>query len=151
MSPKNWGPPIWLLFHTMVEKMIDTEFSKIGPQLFSIMQQICKLLPCPDCASHATDFLSKVRFSSIKNKEDFKMMVHYFHNTVNKRKGYPQYRFEDLEIYSKYELSKVFYNFSNTFNEKTRSLKLMSQSLARKSLLIHLHDWFRNNQTSFVR
>ena len=44
MSPKNWGPPVWLLFHTMVEKMIDTEFAKIGPQLFGIMQQICKLL-----------------------------------------------------------------------------------------------------------
>ena len=151
MSPKNWGPPVWLLFHTMVEKMIDTEFAKIGPQLFGIMQQICKLLPCPDCATHATDVLNKVKFSSIKNKEDFKMMLYYFHNTVNKRKGYALYRAEDLEIYSKYELSKVFYNFSNTFNEKTRSLKLMSQSLARKSLLIYLHDWFRNNQTSFVR
>ena len=57
MSTNVWGPPTWILFHTLIEKLSDEGYSKIGLALFGYIRRICNNLPCPDCAQHATSFL----------------------------------------------------------------------------------------------
>ena len=68
MSPSHWGPPIWALFHTMIEKVKEESFQSLGPQMFSLIKQICQYLPCPDCANHAIIFLNKVNAKTILTK-----------------------------------------------------------------------------------
>jgi hypothetical protein len=61
MSPQVWGPPIWILFHTLAEKINESDYSRIGLELYGYIRQICNYLPCPDCSQHATRFLSTVK------------------------------------------------------------------------------------------
>ena len=58
MSINKWGPAVWLLFHTIVEKIKEPDNTRICRELFYQIQNICKFLPCPDCASHATSNLA---------------------------------------------------------------------------------------------
>ena len=37
MSPEQWGPPVWTLFHTLAQKIRPDRFSKIR---FELVQQI---------------------------------------------------------------------------------------------------------------
>ena len=60
--PEVWGPPIWTLFHTLVEKINERHHHLIYQQLFNIIKQICTYLPCPECSIDAVIFLSKVNF-----------------------------------------------------------------------------------------
>ena len=149
MSPKDWGPPVWALFHTMAEKVNEEQFTIIGPQIFNIIKQICRNLPCPDCANHASTFLNSVKPSTIKTKNDFKMMLWFFHNHVNKRTNKPIFKQEDLLKYSTYKMHEMYYIFAQNYNKKTGNLRLMSDSIERKRIIISVSEWFKQNSKSF--
>ena len=80
---KEWGPPTWYLFHTLAEKVIDSDFDKMKPELITMIKLICSNLPCPDCSHHATMMLNNSKLASIKNKDDLKQYMLWFHNQVN--------------------------------------------------------------------
>lgn len=84
--PEIWGPPVWTFFHTLAEKINEDYFHKIKFSLFFIIKRICNFLPCPECSQHASRFLARINVQAIKDKNQFKQMLHLFHNTVNKRK-----------------------------------------------------------------
>jgi hypothetical protein len=56
-----WGPHTWTFFHVLGETINESTYDKIFPSLFIYIKRICSLLPCPDCARHATLFLKKLR------------------------------------------------------------------------------------------
>ena len=58
--PEVWGPPIWIFFHTITTKVKDGLDVNVYKGLFRIIKTICKNLPCPECSSDATQFLSKI-------------------------------------------------------------------------------------------
>jgi len=89
MKIEIWGPATWNFFHTIAEKIKEEHFNIIGPQLFLIIRRICLNLPCPDCSQHANAFLNRVNFSKIHSKDEFKNMLCFFHNEVNKKKENP--------------------------------------------------------------
>jgi hypothetical protein len=144
MSPTNWGPPLWVLFHGIVCKIKDDKFSFMGPQFFNIIKQICSNLPCPDCSQHATYFLSRVDFSKIKTKEDFIMLLYTFHNSVNKRNGKPLYSVSQLDSYNNVNLVVACRNFSVAY--KTRgNMKLLADNFQRQMIMQNLSKWLLVN------
>jgi len=149
MSPAQWGPPVWALLHTMAEKMNERYFPEIATPMFQVVLQICKNLPCPDCAAHATVFLNKVRMSTIQTKQDFKMMLFVFHNTVNKRKLKPLSDVNSLEKYATNSLQTVFIQFVREYTKRQSNFKLMADSNARKRVVTNVDDWFRQNISKF--
>lgn len=151
MSPKHWGPPLWMFFHTLAEKIDETKFIELGlgSQLFNLIKQICNNLPCPDCSKHATSFLNKVKSNTISTKQDFKMMLFYFHNLVNTRTNKPAFLQTDLSIYATYSLPVVFQQFVTTYNRKTGNLRLMSDSMKRKHIIINVSSWLKTNNEHF--
>ena len=48
MKKKEWGNAVWLLFHTLAEK-IKPEYKGELIILVSHISSICNNLPCPDC------------------------------------------------------------------------------------------------------
>ena len=100
--PEVWGPAVWTLFHTLVEKINDRAFSLVLPSLFSMIFRICKFLPCPECSKDATNYLAKVQFSKIKNKTDLKNIFYIFHNFVNAKKRKKLFNYSNINVYSKY-------------------------------------------------
>ena len=70
MSPAQWGPPTWILLHAIAEKINESFFPDISVQLFQIISQICKNLPCPECAAHATQFLNSVKMTPMNGTKE---------------------------------------------------------------------------------
>lgn len=149
MSPAQWGPPVWELLHTMVEQMHESHFPEISVPMFQIILKICKNLPCPDCASHATVFLNKVRMSTIQTKADFKMMLFVFHNTVNKRKLKPIADIASLEKYATNNLYATFMNFVREYTRRQSSFKLMADTSVRRRIVVTVEEWFKQNIHKF--
>ena len=102
---KTWGPPTWYLFHTLAEKIKDENFNEMKSEIISIVKKICSSLPCPDCASHASQKLGSLNSDAIHSKEDLKNVILSFHNFVNQRLGTGQWNEEQLN--EKYRLAKT--------------------------------------------
>jgi hypothetical protein len=148
MSPNNWGPPIWMLFHTLAEKIKEDKFSDIGPQVFYMKKRVCTTLPCPECSMHATTFLSRIDFSGIKTKTDFKHILYIFHNAVNKRKNKPLFNVLDIANYATSNLILAFNNFVSVYNTRG-NMKLLAESFQRKLIMREFRKWFMLNIQHF--
>ena len=149
MSPSTWGPPTWLFMHTLAEKIKDSSFPLIGPQLILILIQICNNLPCPECALHARQFWSNVKTSNITNKTDLINLLFVFHNMVNKRKNIPPFKYNILQYYKSKNLIDTYNLFSRNFNTKG-NMTLINESFHRNMMLSSLRSFIMSNLTHFV-
>ena len=150
MTPQEWGPPIWALFHTLAEKMKEESYPVVGPTLFSLIYRISGYLPCPDCSQHAKSFLSKVPPASLKTKADLRNMLYVFHNAVNKRKDkclFPCERLEDQ--YKKKNLIPVLNNFIRVYNNRG-NMQMLTESFQRQFIINDFKKWITENATHFV-
>jgi len=145
----RWGPPTWNFFHTLAEKINEDNFSTVFPQVVSILKQICKNLPCPDCANHATQFLEKVNFANIKTKSDFKNIMYFFHNTVNRRKRKTPFDMKNLELYGKNNIITAYNNFIAVYHT-SGNMKLLADSFQRKIIVNQLKKWMVANIQFFI-
>jgi len=148
MSPNQWGPPVWTLFHTLIEKSKEESYSIIGSQLYGFIHQICTSLPCDDCSQHAKRFLSKVAVSQIKTKNDLKNLIYVFHNAVNNRKQKPLFKYSDLEIFKTKNVIHVFNEFARNYHTNG-NMKLISDNFHRKLILSNMKKWLMQNIQHF--
>jgi hypothetical protein len=146
----KWGYPTWLLFHTMSVKIREDVFDDVIGNVLNIIYTICVNLPCPDCANHAKSYLDSINFRTIRTKYQLQKMLFDFHNSVNVRKGYPIFKFENLEeTYSKAITRNVIVNFMDHFRDKSRSIKMIANDFHRVRLVNELTEWFNQNITIF--
>ena len=146
----KWGAPIWYFFHTLAEKVKENEFLSIRNDLLNNIILICKNLPCPNCAAHATEYMSKINFNVINSKDDLKTLLLDFHNIVNKRKGYQIFTRKELdEKYSKAITINIFNSFLIVFQDKHKSIRMIADDMYRQRLSIILKDWITNNYNKF--
>ena len=145
MSINKWGPAVWLLFHTMVEKIKEPDNTRLCRELFYQIKNICKFLPCPDCASHATSNLANVNISRINSKSDLKQILFMFHNSVNIRKKKALFTISELEKYTRANLSAVIYNFKMNYNS-ARNMKLMGETFQRSLVISQFNQWLNINK-----
>lgn len=148
MSPKQWGPPTWTFFHTIIEKINEDSYNVISNQLFFYLFRICCYLPCPDCSKHARQFLSKVNPSGLKTKNDFKNLFYIFHNVVNKRKNKQLFNFDYLDNYKKFNLINTYKNFIIVYNTKG-NMQLLAETFQRKLIMNDFKKWFFDNLIHF--
>jgi len=149
MSPTQWGPPIWTLFHTLAEKIHEDKFSTLGHQLFILIKKICKVLPCPDCSMHASTFLAKINFAHIKTKSNFRYMLWHFHNSVNKRKNKPLFDFNRTTArYVNLSLIAVYNQFVNVYKTKG-NMRLLADNFQRTVVLKDAQKWISSNLRHF--
>jgi hypothetical protein len=142
----KWGEPVWFLFHTLAYKVNENTFSIIRKDLINIIYTICSNLPCPDCAKHATQYMNSINFNSIQTKEQLKDMLFIFHNTVNKKKGFPIFPHDELDSkYSKANTLNIIKNFMVTFENKHKSIHMISDDMYRIRISNNLKIWFNAN------
>ena len=142
----EWGEPTWFLFHTLAEKVKEEYFQSIRYELLNTIVIICKNLPCPDCANHATEYMKKVDFNSIRSKQDLKLMLFQFHNVVNQKKQFPLFSVIDLDSkYSNANLVNIIQLFMFHFQDKQRSVRMIANDLYRSRVADQLKIWFNNN------
>ena len=114
-QPSIWGPPIWKLFHVLIEKMNDESFNHLYLSLFNHIKRICSYLPCPECSQHATIFLSNIKQEQISTKNDFKNMLYIFHNKVNLRKNKALFPYSEINKYKNYNIAYTYNNFISVY------------------------------------
>lgn len=148
MTPSQWGPPTWTMFHTLIEKLKDESFETIGPQLFGYIYRICNFLPCPDCSQHAKKALSSVKTETLKNKLEFKNLFYAFHNFVNKRKNKPLYDYGLIDKYAKLNLVNTVNHFISVYNTRG-NMKLLSESFQRNMIIKDFKNWLNQNWSHF--
>lgn len=150
MSPNKWGPPTWILFHTLAEKINENIFPTLMPELVLNIKKICTSLPCPECSQHAINFWKKINISGIRNKQDLKNMICLFHNIVNKRKNKPLFNNENLAaLYSNNNIINVYNNFVAVY-QTHGNMQLLADSFQRKLILVGFKKWIMTNFNNFV-
>ena len=140
-APEIWGPAVWNLFHTLIEQINEDAYQAVAPQLYSQFVRICKLLPCPDCASDATNFLAKVNLTHIKSKVEFRNTFYLFHNWVNARKRKQLFNYGNILIYSKYNIIVVINKFLSVYHTKG-NMKMLNESFQRSLIVTTFRSWF---------
>jgi len=150
--PKNdpkkikWGAPTWYLFHTLAHKVKEEHFLTLRADLINNIISICSNLPCPKCAAHASEYMSKINIYTIRTKEDLKNMLFKFHNDVNSRTGNSQFSYEELN--SKYENSiavNIIQNFFVMFQDKSFNVSAIAISMHRTRVISMIKTWIRDN------
>jgi hypothetical protein len=145
-SRSRWGPAVWFLFHTLAHKIKDNEFINVKMELLESIKAICRNLPCPTCAQHATEYLQRLNYNSIRNKEDLKRFFFIFHNDVNFRKQLPMFSIDELESkYSSANTMNIIRNFIQIFQYKNKSFHMIANDMQRQRQGDLLKIWFNNN------
>jgi hypothetical protein len=145
-KPMKWGQPVWFFFHTIAEKIKPERFHIVKNDLLNIVYTICSNLPCPTCASHATEYLNKINFNAIQNVDQLKDLFFVFHNSVNVRKNFPVFLRKDLdEKYSKANTINIIQNFFNTFLYKNSNMHMIANNMHRIRTVNFIKEWFNSN------
>ena len=148
MSPSNWGPSVWVFFHTLVSAISTEGFELLKNPIYQIIYKISSSLPCPECALHAVSFMKQIKIENIKTKSDFKNIIYLYHNGVNAKLKKPLFHISNIDIYDNLSIIEVFNKFVSVFN--TSNARLMSENLQRKTLLTYLHSWIVKNIKFYI-
>ena len=131
-----WGNTTWYLFHGLLHNIKEAEFSSIKTELIYVIKTISSNLPCPECSSDAIAKLEKINFDNIKTKQEFKLLLFNFHNSVNAKLGKPLYLLTELdEKYSKANIKAIYNNFFKIYSSNVNIPQLMSSSFHRRNNL----------------
>jgi hypothetical protein len=146
----KWGGPTWIMFHTIAQKVKEESFYTKRLELLNIINMICTNLPCPDCAKHASQYMAGINFNTIQTKEHLKIMLFNFHNIVNARKGFPLFKYEDLDTkYNNANLVQILNVFMVHFEDKHKSIRMIADDLHRARMASYLKTWFIKNLNHF--
>ena len=146
--PEVWGPAIWILFHTLSEKVSEQAYPFIKGQLFTQIRRICSFLPCPECSADATNFLAKINVNDLKTKIEFRNTFYLFHNWVNAKKRKPLFNYSKLESYNNYGIIPVINNFISKYNTKG-NMKFIAESFQRQLIVGEFKSWFTKTILAF--
>ena len=115
---KNWGNTTWAFLHTFVEKLNPRVCESNADIILQLIIKICTNLPCPDCSNHAKRFFNKVDLRQINTHDRFKYMLWMFHNSVNRRLGYPVQSQQIVNKYKTYSMSTALIDFIMYYAER---------------------------------
>ena len=148
MTIEQWGPSTWIFMHTIAEKIKSESYPVVGKQVINFIILICRNLPCPDCATHAKEFWSKVIIQNINSKQDLINLLYVFHNSVNKRRKVPSFKYENLAYYKTRGVIETFNIFARNFTTRG-NMKLLNESFHRNMMLSSLRSWLMNHIQHF--
>lgn len=146
----SWGVAVWYLYHTLAYKVHEDAFPALRDQLLNFIRGISSVLPCPKCSEHATEYMTRVNFSSIQTKAQLKSFLYAFHNTVNGRKEEPIMLPEEAD--EKYRLAKtiaIIRNFTMMFQQKQNNARLITDQMHRENLVAKFNVWIQENMAHF--
>ena len=140
---KSWAIPTWLFLHTLVANVPEEKYASIKEELLYQIKNICAVLPCPDCALHATQYLASLKTSHIPTKEALKIVLWRFHNNVNQRTSKPIFPFEQLKIYTHSNLVVMYQVFLREFTKPSRNPTLIMDVLGRARVIANFKQWMK--------
>ena len=145
MKKKDWGNAVWLLFHTLAEKIKEEHVDEL-PILVSHIANICNNLPCPDCQQHASKTMTQVNKPSITASKDALIdFLWKFHNDVNKRSKAKFYPKESLDKYKTANTHNVVRHFILIMSATSNNEKTMLHSFHRNLYMKQFSEYVNKN------
>lgn len=145
-----WGKPTWYMLHTLAEKIRPEHFIRLRGELLNVIVRICDNLPCPECANHATAYMNRINFDNIQTKGQLKLMLFQFHNSVNAKKNYPLFSFNDLDsTYGRANTTNIITNFFHHFSKTSFSGRMGTENFHRTRTVRDIKGWLRGNTQYF--
>jgi hypothetical protein len=145
MKKKDWGNAIWLLFHTLAEKIKPEHTSELSV-IVSHITSICANLPCPDCQQHATRIMTQANKAAISSsKEALIDFLWKFHNEVNKKTNTFYYPKESLDKYKTAHTVNVVKHFMQVMSATSNNEKTMLHGFHRNLFMKQFHDYIKIN------
>ena len=138
-----WGRPFWVFFHALSICISDAKYILIKSQLMIYFRSLCALLPCPDCASHATEFLKK--WPVPPTLIDYQKFLCMFHNSVNARTFKPNFPFEKLIIYKHAPLYHLFRCFEHAYLINSYNPAMITYNMSKKNCMHEFSQWCHKN------
>ena len=114
-SKKYWGTPTWYLFHSIAAKINEEYYKNNYKMVWQFIKLVCSQLPCPYCRSHAMSYVNKINDTQVNTKEKLIDILYNFHNHANTNSGSKQYSKENLDLYKKANIQKMFNFFLSRF------------------------------------
>jgi hypothetical protein len=142
----RWGYITWTFFHTLVAKIPDDRYNELKADVLAYIKTLCAILPCPNCAQHATTYLNQIQPRHVATKDMFKLMLYGFHNEVNKRKKYKLFSQADLGKYEALNLPYLYSVFMQEFFKPTNNQRLLMDSMARNRVKSQFSAWIQNSK-----
>ena len=139
----RWGTPTWVFFHTLISKIDESKYLDMREELLGHIKRLCEVLPCPDCADHATHYLSNIHHVRLHTKDSFKRMLVQFHNQVNHRRLKPSFSYDQVNIYDNLNLRYIVNVFTAEFTKPLHNPRYFSDSMARTSRVRIVVEWLR--------
>jgi len=143
MKENKWGPAVWFFLHGLAETIHPIHYLLVKDTLWNWIKEICNTLPCPDCSSHATSYLSKITVPSTKDELVKKLYI--FHNVVNQNTGKPFFRMEMLVQY-KLPLTALFTFYKNAILNQPYNPYLMMNKMRSKRCVDNLQLWLQEQK-----
>ncbi len=113
VSTNIWGPPTWILLHSIVEQIKNPDYNYYKLTICNIIKNICVNVPCQVSSQTSRFFLNNVNSNTLQNLHDIKVMLYLFHNFVNKNNKKAIFNFSDTKKYKDVNLSLAFGLFRN--------------------------------------
>jgi len=110
-----WGAPTWRILHTLVENINNNEFELLKYEAFSIIKNLCILLPCIASITTSKLYFQKVKLFTFTNVNDLKNMLFMFHNFTNARTRKPLFKYSDISIYQNIDIILAYNDFVNAY------------------------------------
>ena len=149
MKKKDWGNAVWLLFHTLAEKLKDEHTAEINT-LVSHIVSICGNLPCPDCQQHASRVMAGVNKTMLSaSKQSLIDFLWSFHNSVNQRTKTVFYPKESLEIYKRANTQNVVQNFIKIMTANSNIEKTMLNGFHKSLYMRKFIEYIRSNSYKY--
>jgi hypothetical protein len=148
---KTWGPSCWYLIHSLATKVKEDNFNGVKDSIWSIIFEICRNLPCPECREHATKLMSTANKNLIlSSKRNLELYLFDFHNSVNKRKAYRTFTIQEYdELYGRANMMGIIGNFVSVFNVSTRNNKQLLDTLHRQLFIKRFIKWIDEKKECF--
>lgn len=147
---KSWGPHIWYMLHGLSEKIKPESYGLLRHELLEHIYNICLNLPCPSCSSHSKEYLHKVDFKKLNNKDDLRLMLLDFHNNVNARLNKPIFSYQQLiDKYKTANLNKIINNFFIFFEDKHKTVNMLSNDMYTQRVSNKIRHWLSENYHHF--
>ena len=145
-----WGAPTWFFLHTIAHKIKDESFPLVRKELLGIILTICGNLPCPECSTHAKDYLNKKNFNAIQTKQQLKDVLFHFHNMVNERKHFSKFEYDQLDAkYSGAILVNIFNHFIRHYTNGTGNSHMIADIFYRTKIAENIKRWLDTNNQYF--
>jgi hypothetical protein len=139
----KWGDTTWIFLHTLSITIPEPQYTSIKDELLKHIKLLCKNLPCPTCAEHASQYMNNIRVPD--TRDGFKHLLFTFHNSVNTRLGKPLFAFDQFEKYKTVNLTIAFHSCMKLIQTQPYNPRLSMNKVKTTTCLRNLHLWLGRN------